>query len=181
MKNIKIARKFIDKFNIEKGWFDAGPDSIHGILHAYRVLVLSFFISEQEMANTEVLCQASIFHDAKRRNDYFDPDHAFRAAEWIKTFRLKDSEKIEYLVKWHASEDHETPFMTKDLECFKDADALDRFRSGDLDINYLRLESSKKMIAFSEKLFRETEKHKKICDDYKDNILRSLESLGFLI
>jgi uncharacterized protein len=181
MKNIKIPKNFIDKFNIKESWFDTGPDSIHGVLHGYRVLVFSFFISEQEKANTEALCQASIFHDTKRFNDDYDPEHAFRAAEWIKRFKIKDFDKVQHIIKWHASEDHETFFMTKDLKCFKDADALDRFRSGDLNPSYLRLESSKRMLGFSEKLFQETEKQKNNHNNYKDNIIASLQSLDLLI
>lgn len=43
--------------------------------------------------------------------------------------------------------------MTWNLyECFKDCDALDRVRLGDLDVSYLRKEESKERVALAHQL-----------------------------
>lgn len=178
---VKIPREIFDKYNINEEWFHMDSGTIHGTLHEYRVLVHAFIISSLEGADTEAVCYASIFHDIQRYNDWTNKDHGLRAANWVKNnFNHKKKKKIMYLINWHVPDDHEAPDMTLDLKCFKDADALDRWRVGGLDTKYLRTKAAKKLFDFSKDFYELTAKQKGKISDSKENILAALEKLGAL-
>ena len=62
-------KKFIDRKNYKD------PDSIHGVSHSTRVLIISMInsmISKLEDKDIKFLAYASIYHDIGRVNDYID-------------------------------------------------------------------------------------------------------------
>ncbi len=141
------------------------PSGIHGIQHAEEVRVLTrLIIEDEETINEEeakILEDAALYHDIGRIDDSKDNEHGKRSYQKIKDLNLVDylntekGEILKYLIENHCIED-EIAFQKvrgydiKDsdkaillLKALKDADALDRVRIGDLDINYLRLKKSK--------------------------------------
>lgn len=121
------------QFEPKPEWFARTHLGVHGIAHQTRVLVI-----------TQVLCQridkesisndlgwAASFHDTRRHDDWIDPEHGKRAAEFVRSEADKlslaiDIPSVSFLCEWHATEDHDVPEMTDSLRLFKDADALDR-------------------------------------------------------
>ncbi|MHB8904413.1 MAG: HD domain-containing protein [Patescibacteria group bacterium] len=185
MEEIKIPKTLFDKFSINSEWFKREPFSMHGILHEYRVLIFAFLIGTREGADVDALCYASIFHDTQRNDDGFDLEHADRAAEWVNKFdipkfNIPNIEKIKNIIKWHTPSDKDIPDLNLDIRCFKDADALDRWRIGDLDIKYLRTETARELLDFSKKLFSLTDSKKQVIKDPKENIIASLLIMGVL-
>jgi len=176
---MEISKNLFNKYEINKKWFKKNPNSIHGILHEYRVLIHSYIIGIKEKANIESLCYASIFHDVRRYNDGFDIKHSDRAANWTKknfTY-LKNIDEIVNIIYYHTPADNKIPNITKEIKCFKDADALDRFRIGIFDRRFLRTKTSKKLVNFAMELYIITEKQKVKIKDPKENVILALKKL----
>lgn len=180
MEEIKVPKSLFDKFFINEAWFKREPFSIHGILHEYRVLIFAFLIGKKEGANVNALCYASIFHDTQRNNDGLDLEHADRAAEWVNKFDIPNIDKVSQIIKWHTPSDKDIPDLNLEIKCFKDADALDRWRIGDLDKKYLRTETAKELLDFSKKLFNLTDNNKQTTKDPRENMIESLSIMGVL-
>ena len=159
-------------FRLKAAYFDH-PGFLHGINHTYRVmynvLQLATAIGLKQEGIT-AFCAAYI-HDMARVHDGYCTQHGTWAAKrklslYTNLFRqigLKDNDlkKVEIAVAWHSN--------TKELEkcnsaylvtaLLKDADALDRIRLGDhdLDVRYLRFQETKKMVLPSEQIFFATD------------------------
>lgn len=151
------------------------PDSpIHTMPHCARVLLLALIIARREgFAETEALAHAAIFHDTRRRDDGRDTGHGARAAYHYLNF-CKGREDIAYLplaaalMAWHDQPDADgvkaisarsggDAAWLAAYRIFKDADALDRVRLGDLNPAMLRTQSARGMVDFAERLYRESE------------------------
>lgn len=180
MEKIKIPKTLFDKFSINQEWFKREPFSMHGVLHEYRVLIFAFLIGTREGADVEALCYSAIFHDTQRNDDGFDLEHAARAAEWVNKFDIYNIKKIKNIIKWHTPSDKDIPDLNLEIKCFKDADALDRWRIGDLDEKYLRTKTAKELLDFSKKLFNLTDSRKHTTKNPKENMIESLLIMGVL-
>ena len=155
------------RFEPRRDWFCRPPAGIHGIEHETRVLVLSQILGAMESAagaivDRDAIAWAAVIHDTQRLDDSLDPEHGVRAAEWIQTNsdvlpRSTLVEPVAYICRWHASPDNQVPQLRSDLRVLKGADALDRWRIGDLDPTYLRTESSRLLLSFSRCLWSETQ------------------------
>ncbi len=181
-------------------WTTGG--AIHFRPHWARVMVLALRLgathglSEPDL---NALCMASVFHDSRRKDPYFDKGHGKRAADYYAqacmqkdSFRTAAGSDVRFdprtylAVKWHDREDSEgeaairAAFDSNQLpnlgiddlaailpegtladpvlfyHIFKDADALDRVRLGenDLDPSYLRTEEARNLIPFASDLLR---------------------------
>lgn len=140
----------------------------HGKLHTARVLFNAAVLASTEGLNYEeaaTLFTACIYHDIGRNHDDDCIHHGAKSSEIFRTNGNYDP-VIEFLIKYHCIDDD---IALKELESnnlivdkssvkllfniLKDCDALDRFRFGlkDLDVNMLRLESSKKLMLFAYK------------------------------
>lgn len=161
----------IDQYNyykslLDRSWF-FDPDGVHGLLHTKRVLLLSLIISYMEDLSdedTEILAYCSIVHDIGRIDDSCDDLHGKRSVDkliekdlYTDWFYKDDLEIIKYIIKSHSISDkkaeeaiwgeeiEDKKRATELLKAFKDADNLDRVRIGDLDTQYLRTSSAKKL------------------------------------
>lgn len=151
-----VSRCQIERFEPVPDWFCRGPGGIHGLGHETRVLIWSQVISanaakEGLCVDSNVLGFAAAIHDTQRWNDGVDADHGARAALWIvrRPQLLPSSvslERVAYLCRWHVPSDFKAPRMTDELKVFKDADALDRWRIGDLDPTYLRTNAARRLL-----------------------------------
>ena len=142
------------RFEPRAEWFRRSPYGIHGVAHETRVLMRQ----EGLAADAEALGWAAAIHDSQRVDEGTDPQHGVRAAEWIEQYRhgLPSSARLEraaYICRWHVHPDQEAP----DMMVFKDADALDRWRIGDLNPDFLRTKAAHKLLEVSCLLWRGTQ------------------------
>lgn len=144
---------------------------IHGQGHIERVILLSLLLSFYYKLNkndTDILRYAASLHDTKRVDDSYDTEHGYRAALYsIDYAKIDESDKniLQAVLATHSRSDKDMDktieeFFVKDMDrarylskLFKDADALDRVRLGDLDQKYLRNDFSHDLVDFSERLF----------------------------
>ncbi len=144
---------------------------IHGQGHIERVILLSLLLSFYYKLNkndTDILRYAASLHDTKRVDDSYDTEHGYRAALYSIDYAKideKDKNILQAVLATHSRSDKDMDktieeFFVKDMDrarylskLFKDADALDRVRLGDLDQKYLRNDFSHDLVDFSNKLF----------------------------
>ena len=148
-------------------WFVQPPDGIHGVAHEARVLVWTQVLADMTRdeglsADPVVLGWAAAIHDTQRWDDGDDPDHGSRAERWLldRPDLLPASvpiDRVAYLCRWHVPLDGLARQMTPELCVFKDADALDRWRIGDLDPSRLRTKSAQYLLPASYTLWKETQ------------------------
>ena len=144
------------------------PFGDHGIGHTRRVLYLALKLAENynlDENSKSVLAFACCYHDIGRTNDWTDDEHGKKSAEKALLLGLndkcglnsKDLERALDLIVFHSLDDDTWAGDQNDLllyQILKDADALDRLRFNDLDINYLRLAKSREMIDLEFSLLR---------------------------
>lgn len=87
---LKIVKKITDQFYIKDSF-------IHGIPHWSRVFYYGDILSDFNSLDIENIAYFSIFHDSRRFNDFEDPDHGLRGADFFRTFdkiiKLKNEQK----------------------------------------------------------------------------------------
>jgi uncharacterized protein len=107
---------------------------LHGPDHWRRVERNGLLLAAHSHANVNVVRLFALFHDSRRENDGWDPDHGARGAEFAKTlrgaaFQLTDNEfeLLHYACVWHtAGTNHNDATIAT---CW-DADRLDLGRVG---------------------------------------------------
>nr|NQU92620.1 hypothetical protein [Bacteroidota bacterium] len=149
----------------------------HGINHTYRVMyhVLNIGRNKGLIHETKVALCAAFIHDMSRLHDGFCSIHGLNSAkEKLPLFQTmflnygltkKDLKTIELAVTNHSlpeevQKDHPA---YKTVALLKDADALDRIRICEKNLNpsFLRYTVSHSFIGFAKKLYRQTD-HLKI-------------------
>lgn len=144
---------------------------IHGQGHIERVIFISMLLAfnyKLDKNDTDILRFAASLHDTKRVDDSYDTEHGYRAALYsIDYAKINENDKniLQAVLAVHSRPDKQMDetieeFFVKDMDrarylskLFKDADALDRVRLGDLNEKYLRNDFSHDLIDFSNKLF----------------------------
>lgn len=161
-----------EDFEIKPGYFDH-ESKIHGKLHTYRVMVHVLVLGNKLgfAKETRLAFFAAFIHDMSRKHDGFSLKHGPRAAkekipqlkalfdkyklteEEIKTIRSAVSNHSRYS---EFRKDHPHYHVTALL---KDADALDRIRMGEKNLNhkYIRYRETLEMIDFSHQLYYQSE------------------------
>lgn len=114
--------------------YQLSPLGVHGVPHWGRVLENGRRLCALTGADPVVIEMFSLFHDACRRNDAWDPDHGPRAADLARRFRdrlgLDDGQFAQLITACHGhtvgpGEDADITVLT----CL-DADRLDIPRVG---------------------------------------------------
>jgi uncharacterized protein len=109
-------------------------DGAHGVAHWGRVLENGLYLAEHSGAEVAVVRLFALLHDSRRENEYEDPDHGPRAAEFARTLRGRcfelpdaDFERLCHACAGHTRErtHHDVTIQT----CW-DADRLDLGRVG---------------------------------------------------
>lgn len=108
--------------------------SLHGPEHWRRVERNGLLLAEAGGVDVEVIKLFALFHDSRRENDGWDPDHGVRGAEFARELRdtayeLSDDrfEILHYACTWHTDGvSHADPTIAA---CW-DADRLDLGRVG---------------------------------------------------
>ena len=148
-------------------------DGIHGLSHTKHVIFYALVIGvleNVEISDFEILARASKLHDIGRIHDGFCQIHGYLS--WRKAYRnnlLQDIESnqretVRYMVENHCISDQlaykeleeyqikEKKRAHKLFEILKDADALDRFRLGDFDSQFLRRSVSNTLISLAQSI-----------------------------
>lgn len=143
--NIRKEHKKWNQFLSEKIEFWMKTSEKHTKEHCSRVLLYALFIASQmDLSDdeTEVLCMASVFHDSRRQDDWYDVGHGQRAAEYYREYcRQSEIREIRYdpryydIMYYHDRDDEigiaamETQGSLENevllYRIFKDSDALD--------------------------------------------------------
>jgi len=162
------TRKFFAGLVLQTSHFDHAGD-LHGIAHTYRVMILvhqlSILLNRKDLALPALA--AAFIHDMARQHDGYCTMHGKWAAEnklpLFKDFfldtgiREQDLLLIAVAIENHSLmkelEPHNPAFLLTAI--LKDADALDRIRlgEGNLDKKFLRINKSKGLIDFARKLY----------------------------
>ena len=129
----------------------------HSLIHAAKVCVLCAVLAEElglDIKETLYLMFAAVVHDTGRENNSKDTEHGVRST-WNLIYSM--DEVVYDIVRNHSRADRRMGYFDEDrnkflTKVFKDADALDRVRTGDLDESKLRFNESKKLIEFARRL-----------------------------
>lgn len=143
----------------------------HGLLHMYRVSLLSGVIHEfmkpqYDFLNDDTLnlvMIAGLLHDIGRDSECENTNHGKHSVEMYKKYYGEISSILSLLMECHCLDDEDAYKIinTKEdsqtitlLKILKDADALDRLRFSckDLDVSYLRFDESKDFLLFAKQL-----------------------------
>jgi HD superfamily phosphodiesterase len=128
----------------------------HSCKHAIRVACIVTLIAEKENVSEDDMIRlqiAAICHDIGRTNHKSDAKHGKESAK--KTMEILDEKTLD-LISCHSIADSrfkKNP-NRKLISILKDADALDRVRTSDLDTKYLRLNSSHTLIEKAKELWK---------------------------
>ncbi len=170
--------KFSD-FRLTDDQFDH-PSLLHGIMHTYRVMVhtLKLGLITGKIKETRNSFFAAYIHDMARSHDGYCTRHGTDAANlklpaYRSLFHENGATNDDILVIGKAVTMHsigrEVPREDADwlsVALLKDADALDRIRLGedDLDTTFLRLPETHTLIEFGKQLFTHSQLQK--TDDF---------------
>ena len=145
--------------------------AIHGLGHIERTICHGAMCAMDEAlsrADTALLLDACSYHDIGRSRDGLDFEHGGVAARFIglvtgrtgeellilkgavDAHSRKESQLPEILEKYHAADAERAKNIAQLL---KDADGLDRVRIWDLDVKFLRRQSSVRREAFAQELY----------------------------
>lgn len=154
------------------------PDSsLHTKQHCARVLLFALIIGIKSGLSSDeldALAQVAVFHDSRRQDDCLDIGHGQRGADYYLDYCEQNhfpyDPRVYYAIYYHDRPDVTgqqailaapgvNPSWIQIYYCFKDADGLDRFRLGPngLNVNMLRTETAKNLVAFAKKLVRDTQ------------------------
>ncbi|MBW6492707.1 MAG: hypothetical protein K0B15_16100 [Lentimicrobium sp.] len=166
--NYNIA---FEDFNLSESQFDH-PSRLHGIMHTYRVMlhVLRLGRITGNISEARNAFFAAYIHDMARKHDGYCNKHGTDAANnklllYKDLFIANGATENDLLITGKATSMHsvayELPKSDRDwltVAILKDADALDRIRLGEGDLNksYLRLTETESCIDYSRNLYFKT-------------------------
>ncbi|MBA4029535.1 MAG: hypothetical protein C0478_01250 [Planctomyces sp.] len=106
----------------------------HGISHWARVLENGLKLAEETGASRRVVSLFAVLHDSRRVNEYSDPQHGPRAAQFAATLRGRvfelDDLEFDLLQLACAGHTHERTHPDITIQACWDADRLDLGRVG---------------------------------------------------
>ena len=181
--NNRVLAKELDKVNknLIPIYFDIMNDfntdllyksEIHGVNHNIRVSIFVLLISSSLNVSKEdfaILLEAAKYHDVGRSNDIDDFLHGTISCNKIGFLKSKynhnDMSYLEAIIEAHSIPDSIRDRMIRKhnlkdvnrfhrlLDILKDADALDRVRTNDLDTSFLRTKRARELVRFSYELY----------------------------
>lgn len=165
----------LNEFNLSQSQFD-NDSFLHGYMHSYRVMlhVLRLGIITGREKAAKLAFFAAYIHDMARKHDGYCTIHGADAANfklpiYKDKFLNNGASETDLLTIGRATTLHSTAneVTHEDKDYFtiailKDADALDRIRLGEEDLNpgFLRLEQTHNQIEFAKEIYYESLKVK---------------------
>jgi len=101
---------------------------------------------------------AAILHDYGRKGNCNNTKHGHDGVEILKSQGFTFNVNICDLIINHCRADSKTLNRNILHDILKDCDALDRVRTGDLDMNYLRTDLAKNMVDIAKELYAITKR-----------------------
>ena len=144
---------FARLWHLVTGQFHAPGHSVHGPDHWRRVERNGLLLASRTGADIAVVRLFALFHDSRRQNDGWDPDHGARGAEYAATLRgsefdLPDErfQLLHYACAWHTDGRHHDDATI--ATCW-DADRLDLGRVGMIpDPRFMSTDFGREIAAF---------------------------------
>jgi len=127
----------------------------HSLIHSAKVCLFVVLLGRKLNLTEEEqlsLMVAAIFHDIGRVNNSNDNSHGDKSIEKIKEYGFVFTEKVNKIISLYCKGDRKTKDTL--IKIFKDADALDRVRTNDLDINLLRFNETKTLIETAKEIHK---------------------------
>ena len=129
---------------------------IHGIYHWQRVYKNTQILAKHYKVKSKVFELFALFHDSKRKNEYSDLSHGFRASKFVEDLIEKreivldedDKNRFLYAIANHTISDENNPLFNDLIVqiCF-DADRLDLGRIGiEPEERYMMTDFAKKLV-----------------------------------
>ena len=156
------------EFNLNDSQFDH-PSRLHGVLHTYRVMLHVLRLGQMtgRISEARNAFFAAYIHDMARKHDGYCTQHGTDAANlklplYKSLFQQNGANLSDLLIIGKATAMHslgtELPLNDPDwytVALLKDADALDRIRLGENDLNpsYLRLGETHTFIDYAKQLY----------------------------
>ncbi|MDO8496344.1 MAG: hypothetical protein Q7S43_02805 [bacterium] len=146
-----LQMAFDDALKEAQPLFKLDINGVHGISHWRRVKEIGLHLASETGADKHVVALFSALHDIFRQDEYGDPEHGIRAAEFVKTFSPKgllsvnnnQLKQLEYACRYHSVRDARSNDLT--IQTCWDADRLDLYRLGEVpDDKYLYGDKAKK-------------------------------------
>lgn len=146
--------------------------AVHGSGHIERVMLLGALLCMLEVEkpeDTALVMDMCAYHDVGRVSDWLDEFHGARSSYKLEELTGRAGEELTILragVEAHSRRDADMdqvlakyapenlPRCRRLAILLKDADGLDRVRIGDLDPDYMRTPSAKRLVPFAEELFK---------------------------
>lgn len=125
----------------------------HSAIHAGKVALLCAVLARRldlNQAETLELMLAAVVHDLGRIHNGNDAAHGSRSMMLALAAGVQLPYIATSIVAEHSRADRKN--QSHLLNVFKDADALDRVRTGDLDERFLRNKEARELIPFSKEL-----------------------------
>lgn len=136
----------------------------HSHRHSARVCLLVTMIAQRLKIDPNDILRlqiAAILHDKGRHNNINDAKHGEKTVVWAISEGYNLDSIICDIIRYHCKGDrtasHLDAATLRLLWVFKDADALDRVRTDDLDQSKLRYQESRELIHFAKSLLKEYE------------------------
>ncbi|WP_406694432.1 hypothetical protein V5E97_25490 [Singulisphaera sp. Ch08] len=122
-----ILREVLDDYALP--W-----DGDHGIAHWARVLENGLKLASETGADLEIVSLFAVLHDSRRINEFTDPDHGPRAAEFARTLQGRhfdlSSHRFQLLHRACSGHTHERTHPDVTIQTCWDSDRLDLGRVG---------------------------------------------------
>lgn len=138
----------------------------HGSTHSARVCILVTLLAnalEVSPSDTVRLQIAATLHDIGRTGHRTDARHGEASVRKASELGFVLDTTIIDIISYHSRGDrvarHLSDSTKKLLWILKDADALDRVRTGDLDERYLRFPESASLIEYARTLYETRTEH----------------------
>lgn len=159
---LHMDKQITDIINIVKKQFRLTQLSIHGPSHWDRVEQIGMYLSKNTNADITVVKLFAYIHDSQRVNEFIDPGHGKRAAqfiEWLVSHNMlivsrEVLNKIMLACQSHSDPNAESEDIT--IQTCWDSDRLDLWRTGvtpDPKYLYTSFAKSTKTIHYSKSLF----------------------------
>lgn len=164
-------RKIYSRLNLKEEYFD-NQSEVHGVNHTYRVMCIIVYLGKMLnlIRETKIALCAAFVHDMSRQHDGYCTEHGLWAAnnklpDFVGLFKElglteEDIEIIRLAIANHSVVEELSPSdkAYKVTALLKDADALDRIRIGEenLNIDFLRFNESKLLVDFAKELYYKT-------------------------
>ena len=164
-------RKMYSLLNLKEEYFD-NQSEVHGVNHTYRIMCIIIHLGKMLnlIRETKVALCAAYIHDMARTHDGYCTDHG----EWAAQFKLPEFKELfleiglndeDFSIVRIAIANHSLPeeltvtdTAYKVTALLKDADALDRIRIGEENLNpdFLRFNESHLLVDFAREFYFKT-------------------------